>query len=51
MNSLVQDIKKLDQATFQRLCFDLMSERFPSGRIRYPEGIAGMRELISSRAT
>lgn len=41
MDSLVQRIKELDQITFQQLCFQLMSERFPSAKVRYPEGVAG----------
>jgi hypothetical protein len=41
VDSLVQRIKDLDQITFQQLCFQLMSERFPAAKIRYPEGVAG----------
>jgi hypothetical protein len=41
VDSLVQRIKDLDQITFQQLCFQLMSVRFPSAKVRYPEGIAG----------
>ena len=41
VDSLVQRIKDLDQITFQQLCFQLMKERFPGAKIRYPEGAAG----------
>lgn len=41
VDSLVQRIKELDQITFQQLCFHLMTERFPSAKVRYPEGAAG----------
>jgi hypothetical protein len=41
VDSLVQRIKELDQITFQQLCFQLMSERFPTAKVRYPEGVAG----------
>jgi hypothetical protein len=41
VDSLVRRIKDLDQITFQQLCFHVMSERFPSAKVRYPEGAAG----------
>ncbi len=41
MDLLLQRIKNLDQITFQQLCFQLMSERYPSARIRYVEGAVG----------
>jgi len=41
VDSIVRRIKDLDQITFQQLCFHVMSERFPSAKVRYPEGAAG----------
>ena len=41
MDPLVRRIKDLDQTTFQQLCFHVISERFPSAKVRYPEGAAG----------
>lgn len=41
MTSLVRRIKDLDPNTFQQLCFNVMSERFPNAKVRYPEGAAG----------
>lgn len=41
MDGLVRAIKDLDQTTFQQLCFQLMSEKYPTTKIRYPEGVAG----------
>ncbi len=41
MDSLVRRIKDLDPVTFQQLCFHVMSELFPSAKVRYPEGVAG----------
>jgi hypothetical protein len=41
VDSLVRRIKDLDQITFQQLCFQVMSERYPSAKVRYPEGAAG----------
>ena len=41
MDSLVQRIKDLDQITFQQLCYQLMLERFPTAKVRYPEGVSG----------
>jgi hypothetical protein len=41
VDSLVRRIKDLDPISFQQLCFVVMSERFPTAKVRYPEGTAG----------
>jgi hypothetical protein len=41
VDAIVRRIKDLDQITFQQLCFHVLSARFPSAKIRYPEGAAG----------
>jgi hypothetical protein len=41
MDALLQRLKELDQVTFQQLCFQVMSAKYPSARIHYVEGVAG----------
>lgn len=41
MDALLQAIKNLDQTTFQQMCFQIMSEKYPNAAIHYVEGPAG----------
>jgi hypothetical protein len=41
MNALYQRLKELDRTDFERLCFDLLRERYPSANVRRIEGAAG----------
>jgi hypothetical protein len=41
MNALYQRLKELDPATFEKLCFQIWSERLPDVGLRHVEGKAG----------
>jgi len=45
MDSLVQRLKEMDQNAFERLCFHLMAEKYPSANVRHVEGVAGDQGL------